>query len=659
MTNRLVDSLSPYLQQHADNPVDWWEWSDAALAEARRQDVPILLSVGYATCHWCHVMAHESFEGTQVAAAINANFVAIKVDREERPDIDIAYMAATTALTGNAGWPMTCLLTPSGKPFFAGTYLPKHQFLQILSAAHQAWTDQRDQVLTSSDHITEQLASATTWNAPVALTEDALTSSVSQLSQTYDERNGGFGTAPKFPPSMVLEFLLRHHARTGNTEALRMSTGTCDAMARGGIYDQLAGGFARYSVDATWTVPHFEKMLYDNAQLLHVYAHLARQSDSILAERISSETADFIIGHLGTTEGSFASALDADAGGVEGLTYVWTPAQLREVLGPDDGPRAAALLAVTMSGTFEHGSSTLQLPTDPDDHEWWSRTREKLLTQRRSRPQPTLDDKIVTSWNGLAITALVEAGMILNEPRWVTAAERCAQFLIATHLVSGRLRRTSRRGQVAAAPGVANDYGNLASGLLTLHQATGNVEYLTVAKQLLDTATAHFTATDGGFHDVSDDMERLYLTPRERGDNAEPSGTSSIAGALLTLSAITGDTDARTRSDQAIASISEIGTADSRFAGWTLAVAEAGTAGPLQIAIVGDDRSARSMARAAWLSTSSGLVRIQGQADATGIPLLADRTRIQGRSTAYICRGFVCTQPIVDVAELRRHLNVE
>ncbi|HEX7460739.1 MAG TPA: thioredoxin domain-containing protein, partial [Dermatophilaceae bacterium] len=398
MANRLAKSTSPYLLQHAANPVDWREWGPEAYAEAHERDVPVLLSVGYSACHWCHVMAHESFEDDEVAAVLNASFVCIKVDREERPDIDAIYMSATTAMTGHGGWPMTCFLTPDGKPFFCGTYFPKPSFLQLLSGVSDAWTNRRDEVLASGSRIVEALSGAATIEVGGSIGAIELEQAEELLSRGYDVQNGGFGGAPKFPPSMVLEFLLRHWGRTGSSRALQMAEGSCEAMARGGMYDQLAGGFARYSVDAGWVVPHFEKMLYDNAQLLRVYLHLWRATGSPLAERVSRQTADFLLRDLGTVEGGFASALDADAAAVEGLTYVWTRQQLVEVLGEDDGPRAAALLEVTSSGTFELGLSTLQLRREPEDTQWWDGIRGRLLAARDLRPQPGRDDKVVTGW---------------------------------------------------------------------------------------------------------------------------------------------------------------------------------------------------------------------------------------------------------------------
>src|SRR4051794_34205643 len=495
MSNRLAGATSPYLLQHADNPVDWWEWSDEAFAEAARRDVPVLLSVGYAACHWCHVMAHESFEDEATAQQVNAGFVAVKVDREERPDIDAVYMAATQAMTGQGGWPMTCFLNPAGEPFHCGTYYPTAHFRRLLEAVSQAWTDDGARVRSAAGQITARLADDASTTLPSSsLDAGALDRAAQALAGDFDATHGGFGGAPKFPPSMSLEFLLRHHERTGSEHALRMVSRTAERMARGGIYDQLAGGFARYSVDARWVVPHFEKMLYDNALLLRAYAHLARVPGprQALARRVAEETAAFLLRDLRTPEGGFASALDADTQGVEGLTYAWTPAQLTDVLGEDDGAWAAALLVVTPSGTFEHGSSTLQLPADPDDAARWERVRAALLAARAERPQPARDDKVVTAWNGLAILALAEAGAALGPADWVSAAAEAADLLLRLHVVDGRLRRSSRDGKVGAAAGVLEDHGCLADGLLALHQATGEPRWLEAATGLLDTALAHF-----------------------------------------------------------------------------------------------------------------------------------------------------------------------
>ncbi|MDQ4103543.1 MAG: thioredoxin domain-containing protein, partial [Actinomycetota bacterium] len=424
MANRLATSTSPYLLQHADNPVDWWPWCGEAFAEARRRGVPVLLSIGYAACHWCHVMAHESFENDDIAAVMNANFVNIKVDREERPDVDAIYMEATQAMTGHGGWPMTCFLTPTGEPFHCGTYYPptsRHGlpgFPELLLAVRQAWTNRGEQVQEAAKRIAGQLSARAAPLTESAVDDQVLAAAVDKLAAEFDDEHAGFGGAPKFPPSMLLEFLLRHHERTGSAQALSMVERTCEAMARGGMYDQLAGGFARYCVDAAWVVPHFEKMLYDNALLLRVYTHLARLTGSASARRVVEQTATFLLDGLGTPQGGFAASLDADTAGQEGATYVWTPEQLIEVLGDDDGRWAAQLLVVTRAGTFEHGSSVLQLPTEPDDPDRWERVRAALLAARAARAQPGRDDKVVTEWNGMVITALAEAGGVLDRSEW-------------------------------------------------------------------------------------------------------------------------------------------------------------------------------------------------------------------------------------------------
>ena len=584
MPNRLAHATSPYLQQHADNPVDWWEWTPDAFAEAQRRNVPILLSIGYAACHWCHVMAHESFEDHDVAEALNDGFVAIKVDREERPDVDAVYMDATQALTGQGGWPMTCLLTPTGEPFFAGTYLPQQSFLTLLANARNVWTQQRDQVLASASGITAKLHEITAPPQPDPIDAATLDDAAHTLATEFDHTTGGFGGAPKFPPSMVLEFLLRHHARTSFPNALAIVTDAAHAMARGGIYDQLAGGFARYSVDANWVVPHFEKMLYDNAQLLRVYAHLHATTGDPLARRVAIETAEFLRDALLTDEGLLASSLDADTivdgpngpQNIEGATYVWTPTQLTEVLGPEHGPRAADLLAVTATGTFEHGTSTLQLPHDPPDATWWSAVRTRLRHARDTRPQPARDDKAVTSWNGLAIAALAEAGSIVEHPWMVDLAQRIATAILETHLVDGHLRRSSRDGVVGDAHAVLDDHGNLAEGLVALHRITGGASWLESAGDIVDTAIARFRDPDSGqWYDTPHDAPPLYLRPHGQTDNAEPSGLSAIAGALLAHGHAANRDDHVTKAQSALAAAGRLARQSPRFAGWHLATAEA------------------------------------------------------------------------------------
>ncbi|MEV8443203.1 thioredoxin domain-containing protein [Actinosynnema sp. NPDC051121] len=653
MTNRLASSTSPYLLQHAGNPVHWHPWSAEAFEEARERGVPVLLSVGYAACHWCHVMAHESFEDEATAAYMNEHFVNVKVDREERPDVDAVYMAVTQALSGHGGWPMTCFLTPDGEPFYAGTYYPPSprpglpSFRQVLEAIDHAWREQGDEVRESAAGIVAQLAFKPLPRSTVD--DDVLSGAVVSLLGHFDRANAGFGGAPKFPPSMVLEFLLRHHERTGSVEALSMARATCGAMADGGLYDQLAGGFARYSVDAAWVVPHFEKMLYDNALLLRVYTHLSRRDDDPRYRRVARETAEFLIRDLGTAEGGFAASLDADTEGVEGSTYVWTPAQLVEVLGLATGARAAALYGVTDEGTFEHGTSTLRMLGTPDPE-----IAARLLEARDRRPQPGRDDKVVTAWNGLAIAALAEAGAVLGEPRWVEAAVRAASLVLDVHLVDGRLLRTSRHGVAGTAAGVLEDYGCFADGLLALHQATGDVTWFTTARALLDTALARFAGDEPGvYYDTADDAEALVQRPSDPSDNASPSGASSLASALVTASALGGPSTYRDAAEAALGRAGLLAAREPRFAGHWLSVAEALALGPVQVAVVGD---ASELVGAAWRGVHGGGVVVAGEPGSA--PLLVDRPLVDGGAAAYVCRGYVCDRPVTSVAELTEALAV-
>ncbi|AFN62804.1 conserved transmembrane protein [Mycobacteroides abscessus] len=649
--NRLGEATSPYLRQHVDNPVHWQQWNPEALAEAQSRDVPILLSIGYAACHWCHVMAHESFEDDEVAAVMNAGFVNIKVDREERPDLDAVYMNATVAMNGQGGWPMTCFLTPDGRPFYTGTYYPKQGFLQLLSAVREAWERRRDEVEEAASSITGQLQ-AMSGRLPagpgvdIALCDTA----IAAILPAEDVRFGGFGGAPKFPPSALLEALLRGYERTGDAAVLAVVARTAAAMARGGIYDQLAGGFARYSVDAAWVVPHFEKMLYDNALLLRFYGHLARRTGDALARRIASETADFLLNELRAGE-LFVSSLDADADGSEGSTYVWTPEQLAEVLGPDDGAWAATLFEVTPTGTFEHGSSVLQLLRDPEDAARWQRVRQALLAARLVRVQPGRDDKAVTAWNGLAITALVEASVALDRDDLLEAAGGCAAALLELHLRDGRLRRASLGGQVSEGDGVLEDYGTFATGLLSLYQLTGQWRWREAAAQLLDTALDHFADPDspGAWFDVADDAEQLVLRPSDPLDGATPSGASSVTEALLTAGYLLEDPRYREAAYASLAAASMALARAPRSAGHWLAVAEAAVRGPIQVAVA-CDAATSALLRSARLSAPGGAIVVGGVKDSS--ELLRDRGQIGDADAAYVCRGTVCDLPVTGTQQL-------
>jgi uncharacterized protein len=658
--NRLGSATSPYLQQHRDNPVHWWEWGSEAFAEAKRRDVPVMISVGYAACHWCHVMAHESFEDGAVAAVVNDAVVAIKVDREERPDVDAVYMTATQAMTGQGGWPMTVFATPDGEPFFCGTYYPRDAFVRLVRAVSATWREQRDAVVAQGAEVVAAVARSQGGGieAPAgSLTAELLDAAVTALANDHDPVYAGFGDAPKFPPHMAMLFLLRHYQRTGDERSLELVRSTAEAMARGGIYDQLAGGFARYSVDERWLVPHFEKMLYDNALLLRAYTQLWRLTDDPMARRIADETAQFIQRDL--SAGAFVSSLDADTGGVEGSTYVWTPAQMVQALGDEDGAWAADLFDVTAEGTFEHGTSVLRLARDIDaadasTQERWQRVRERLRKARDERPQPTRDDKVVAAWSGLAITALAEYAALTGDTTAGTAARTAGRYLADVHLVGGRLRRASRDGVVGTPAGVLDDYGGVAEAFCALHQLTGEGEWLTLAGGLIDAARTHFENGRGGYFDTADDAETLVARPADPTDNATPAGLSALAMATLTYSALTGDPSYRDAAEQALENVAALMARFPRYAGYAAAAAEALLSGPYEIAISGTPDS--DLARVARRYAPPGAVVVAGDSDQAGVPLLAGRPRLDGAATAYVCRGFVCDRPVTGESELRELL---
>ncbi|MEU4103465.1 thioredoxin domain-containing protein [Streptomyces tanashiensis] len=673
MPNRLAHETSPYLLQHADNPVDWWPWSAEAFEEARRRDVPVLLSVGYSSCHWCHVMAYESFEDDTTAALVNDHFVAVKVDREERPDVDAVYMEAVQAATGQGGWPMTVFLTPDAAPFYFGTYFPpepRHgmpSFPEVLEGVKDAWAGRREEVAEVADRIVKDLAGRSlAYGGDGVPGEKELAQALLALTREYDATRGGFGGAPKFPPSMALEFLLRHHARTESEGALQMAADTCEAMARGGIYDQLGGGFARYAVDRAWVVPHFEKMLYDNALLCRVYAHLWKATGSDLARRVALETADFLVRELRTPEGGFASALDADSDDgtgrhVEGAYYVWTPEQLAEVLGAEDAALAAAHYGVTEDGTFEHGSSVLQLPQQagPADAGRIASIAARLLAAREERERPGRDDKIVAAWNGLAIAALSETGALFDRPDLIERATEAADLLVRVHMdETARLTRTSKDGRAGTNAGVLEDYADVAEGFLALAAVTGEGAWLEFAGFLLDLVLDRFTAEGGALYDTAHDAETLIRRPQDPTDNATPSGWTAAAGALLSYAAHTGSEAHRAAAEGALGVVKALGPRAPRFIGWGLAVAEALLDGPREIAVVGDpaDPAFQELRRTALAATTPGAVLATGAPGGEEFPLLKDRPLVAGAPAAYVCRHFTCDAPVTDPAELRRKL---
>jgi uncharacterized protein YyaL (SSP411 family) len=616
-------------------------------------------------------MAHESFEDPETAALLNEHMVAVKVDREERPDVDAVYMTATQAMTGQGGWPMTVVMTPAKEPFFCGTYLPRPHFQRLVTDLSRAWRTHHDDVTDQATQIAGALAQNAAATAQALRGESGGEAGSLQLGQSaaaaveglrrdYDAAQGGFGGAPKFPPSMVLEFLLRHHERTADADALAMAAGTCEAMARGGLYDQLGGGFARYSVDAGWVVPHFEKMLYDNALLARVYAHLWRRTGSALAARVAGQTCDWMLRELRTAEGGLASSLDADSEGEEGKFYVWRPDELRSVLGPEDGDFAAGAFTVTEDGTFEHGASVLQRLTEPADPERLARVSDALLAARGSRVRPGRDDKVVAAWNGMAISALAECGLLLARPDLTAAARDAAGLLAGLHLAGGRLIRTSRDGTAGDTAGTLEDYACVAEGFLTLSGVTGEARWLRLAADLLEVALGSFGDGEGGFYDTAADGEALIFRPADPADNATPSGTFALAGALLSYSALTGSARHREAARGALGLLPAIAARYPRAAGAGLSVAEAILAGPAEIAVVGgpqDDRT-RALHQTALHAAPPGAVLALGDGSQPigaedGVPLLDGRVLVNGAPAAYVCRQFTCQAPVTTPDQLR------
>jgi hypothetical protein len=673
------------LLQHAENPVDWYPWSEEAFELARSRDVPIFLSVGYSACHWCHVMAHESFENPSVAALMNEYFVNIKVDREELPAVDSLYMEATQAMTGQGGWPNSVWLDHDRRPWYAGTYFPPRpshgmpSFTQVLLALNDTWTNERERVSESSTRIMEHIGSRNELivKSKSEFTRDeisfAVTSGIDSLALGFDSVNGGFGDAPKFPPSLALEFLLRCEALNkiegseSDFRIMQMVEQTCDAMARGGIYDQLGGGFARYSVDATWTVPHFEKMLYDNAQLLSIYAHLYRLTGDTQALRITTETAEFLIREMQTPEGGFAAALDADSNDLEtghteeGAFYAWTPKQITEVLGAADADWVIRLCNVTVDGTFELGKSVLTLHQDPDDWGRWFNLREKLLLSRETRPRPGRDDKIVASWNGLTIRALVDAGSICSRQDWIDCATRAGDLLVSTHLGadaehSSRLVRVSRDGKPGLhALGVLEDQALVASAFLALAQVNGDDAWRELAGTLLADIKDHFQQ-GSGLTDTANDVEPVAkdVTSRQVDptDNVTPSGWAATIDAALTYSALSGDTEMRSWAESFMPALIPLVASHTRFAGWGSATFVTWLDGPREVAIVGPSDS--ELQNVLAQGTAPGLVYAWDAEQ----PLLQNRKVLKETATAYVCRGFVCDAPTNDLQTLKKSIGV-
>jgi uncharacterized protein YyaL (SSP411 family) len=679
--NRLANETSPYLLQHANNPVDWYPWGEEALERARREDRPILLSIGYSACHWCHVMEHESFEDPETARLMNEHFVSIKVDREERPDLDGIYMSAVQAMTGHGGWPMTVFLTPEGVPFYGGTYFPpddRHglpSFKRLLRAIADAYRERPGEVSTSAAQLREFMQR----NAIIAPSADEpglelLDEAARSLVQQVDRQHGGFGGAPKFPQPMAIEFLLRQHARTGDLAAREWAELSLHKMAEGGIHDQLGGGFHRYSVDAHWAVPHFEKMLYDNALLSHAYLAAFQLGHDDSFRLVVEDTLDWVIREMTAPEGGFYSTLDADSEGEEGKFYVWTPEQVRQVLDEPAASIACAAFGISEHGNFE-GATVLCRAGEaaqvarqlglPEDQvaSTVPEVRRRLLDARGHRVRPGRDEKVLTSWNGLMLRSFAVAARVLKRSEYREAAERNASFLLDALAREGRLLRTYRAG-VAKLNAYLEDYANLADGLLALYEATFDQRWLREAVQLADSMIAEFWDESGaGFYDTGRSHEHLVVRPKDLTDNATPSGNSVAADVLLRLAILTGREDYRRRAGGVVRLVqAAIGRHPLAF-GRMLCALDFYLGKPREIAIVGEPDAAETQALVDTVFSRfvpNRVIALRRPSDRDIeqlVPLLADRQLLGGRATAYVCQNYTCQFPVSDASLLLEQLS--
>ena len=664
--NRLATETSPYLLQHAHNPVDWYPWGEEALTRARDEDKPIFLSIGYAACHWCHVMERESFEDEATAQLLNDGFVAIKVDREERPDLDAIYMDAVQQMTGHGGWPMSVFLTPEGKPFYGGTYFPdqpRHgmpSFRQVLEGVLAAWRERRSEIEQAGAGLVDAL------NRQQALGDGQqpapwmLDSAMVGLERDFDAHNGGWGGAPKFPQPMAIEWLLSEHLRTADARPLAMARRSLDAMAAGGIYDHLGGGFARYATDAAWLVPHFEKMLYDNALLARAYVHAWQLTNEPRYREVAEQTLGFMEREMLTDEGGFISSLDADTEGEEGATYVWTKPEIDALLG-DEADLFSPAYGVTAEGNWEGRTilSRVGPGLDAAEEARLRAARETLLEARSERPQPGRDTKVLAAWNGLAIAAFADAAAAFGEPRLAALAGRAADLVLGRlRDADGRLRRSWKDGQARSA-GVLEDYAHMADGLLALYQASFDERWFVAARELADQMLARFSDPTGGFFDTAEDHEALVSRPKGMQDNATPSGGAMATNVLLRLAALTGEGRYRDAAERALTRVAPAAVRyPTAFAHWLNALQLA--LGRLdEVAIVGDLESAGGRALLEVLRREHrplAVVAAAADPTATVVPLLREREPRNGRPTAYVCHGFSCRQPVTEPAALAAQL---
>jgi uncharacterized protein YyaL (SSP411 family) len=678
--NRLADETSPYLRQHAGNPVEWYPWGEEALARARAEDKPILLSVGYSACHWCHVMAHESFEHGPTADVMNRLYVNIKVDREERPDIDDIYMQAVQALSnGRGGWPMTVFLLPDGRPFYAGTYYPREprfgmpSFRQVLEGVHQAFSARRDECEEVAGQLTAGLArSSLGITSHSSLTVGLLDGTLAKFARDFDEIHGGFGGAPKFPQAMNLDYLLRHYAATGQQHALDMTLLTLQRMACGGIYDQIGGGFHRYSVDAIWLVPHFEKMLYDNAQLSRVYLHAWQITGEAFYRRIAEEIYDYVLREMTAPEGGFYSATDADSEGEEGRFFVWSRDELLDALGEDDAAIAIEYWGVTARGNFE-GHNILYVPGDLETaaqrlgltsdalNTRLDAIRDRLFALRANRIPPGLDDKILAAWNGLMLASLAEGARALDRADYREAAVRAGEFLSSVLVRDGRALRSYNHG-AARISGFLEDYAALADAFLELYQTTFDERWFSAARALADAALAHFRAPDGGFFDTPDDGEALITRPRALQDNAVPSGSSLMARVLVRLAAFTGEAEYDQAARDTLGLLTAAMEQVPQAFGEALSATDMLVRGLREVAVIGDPalpatRALLDVLHRPYRPLVITALSPQDAGSTHTIPLLAARTHVLGAPAAYVCRQFACQLPVTTPDALEAQLR--
>ena len=682
MPNRLIDETSPYLLQHAHNPVDWYPWGEEALGRAKAEDKPILLSVGYSACHWCHVMERESFEDPRIAELMNFEFVCIKVDREERPDVDSIYMGAVQAMTGRGGWPMTVFLTPDGKPFYGGTYYPPEDrhgipgFPRVLASIANAYRQERGEVVLATERLLQQMrAMATAGRGVEPLTADVLAQAFAGIAKDFDPTHGGIGLQPKFPQPMTYEFLLRYYLRSGDVSALEMVGTTLDRMAMGGIYDQIGGGFHRYSTDTYWLVPHFEKMLYDNALLVRLYLHAYQVTRKPLYRRVVEETLDYVLREMTDPAGGFYSAQDADSEGEEGKFFVWRPEEIADVLGEEDGALVSKYYGVTTVGNFEGRSILNVAPEAANEMERAGISAERLdallrrasaglMEARSRRVPPERDDKVLTSWNGLMLAAFAEAGAVLDRDDYTRVAATSASFVSESLRRDGRLLRTHKDG-VSRLLGYLEDYAFLIDGLLVLHEATFEASWLRDAVELgYAMVDLFWDDAAGQFYDTGTDHEELVVRPRDMTDNAIPSGSSMAAGVLLKLAVVSGDGDLERRAIVALRSTKGLMERFPTGAGHWLCALDFYLSTPREIALVGDRtaQDTKALLSEVYRSFLPNRVLV-GQSDPEGdplqSPLMEGRLMLNGRATAYVCRQYVCGLPANDPETLAGQLASE